>query len=81
MTIGHGNDIVKDLHERGTGALAPVPGKARQSEPAVATAAKTRPPARSTSSAPGEASDKQRKHTRDQRLVLALARLLASRMR
>lgn len=83
MTTTRGDGIVKDFYQRGTGELATA---YRKGESSASKAAAKRPPAPADKGAEKKpvkpvASDKQRKRNRDQRLIMALARLLASRTR
>nr|WP_199045473.1 hypothetical protein [Dyella sp. ASV24] len=83
MTTSRGDGIVKEFYQHGAGELA---AAYRKADSPASVAAATRPPVpagKTAAKKPAElvASGKQRKRTRDQRLVLALARLLASRTR
>lgn len=82
MTTSQGDGIVKDFYQRGTGELA---AAYRKGDTPASDAVVERPSIAAGKTAKGSAetiaSDKQRKLTRDQRLILALARLLASRTR
>lgn len=82
MTSSAGDDVVNEFTRRGFGELAssakpPMPAAAAASKPSRALV-----PVVPNKPAPHEAAaPKPRKHTREQRLVLALARLLAARIR
>ena len=84
MTTVPGDEIVNDFYQRGTGELA-VPHKSNAAQGTVPAtkphASAARPAVLRKPTSSGDAAGKQRKRTREQRLVLALARLLAARMR
>ena len=83
MTMPSGDEIVNDFTRRGFGELAePRKASAPSSPAATKKPARAFPPIAARkpvlhADAPGP----RRKRTREQRLVLALARLLAARMR
>lgn len=83
MTTPSGDEIVNDFTGRGFGELA-APRKATSPPAAVPTKKPSRalvPIAARKPTSNADAPDSRRKRTREQRLVLALARLLAARMR
>jgi hypothetical protein len=81
MTTASGDEIVDDFYQRGMGELAGAPNEASSPAPSSPHRQRALLALPHKSSVTTGDSGKRPKRSREQRLVLALARLLAARMR